>query len=189
MKWKGSSNERSDVGLRGSTHLSTALKCCDENIRRSASLSDCRDAEAPRAGADRARRNPPTSTVARLENVPARLARENEITSTDGLAIPANQSEETRVKTITVQIGNSDDKLLQSVWSAFVTSVDLSIKRHCSEIHFSGAPSTAAPWQNYCWVFACSAAQSISLMSDLKHIRESYGQASAAWTEGDTKFI
>lgn len=60
------------------------------------------------------------------------------------------------MKTITLQIGNSDDKLSQRDWSYFVNEIDhylnVTMSRYIT-IHFSGSSHSYAPWQNFCWVF------------------------------------
>lgn len=93
------------------------------------------------------------------------------------------------MKTITVQIGNSDDKLTQSQWKDFVNEVHFAVKSY-GFIHFS-APSVGwADWQNACWVFTLEDDRyAPSLMSRLISIRIKYGQESLAWTMGDVEFI
>lgn len=91
--------------------------------------------------------------------------------------------------TITVQIGNSDDRLTQREWSEFNEAVRASIKRDCVKLHFDGAPSATAPWQNAAFVFEAMPAQAREIRTVLKFVRKSFRQYSIAWTEGTTLFV
>lgn len=91
--------------------------------------------------------------------------------------------------TITVQIGNSDDKLTQREWFEFHQRVRQYIRRDCAKVHFDGAPIATAPWQNAAFVFEASAAQAMEIRMVLKSVRKSYRQDSIAWTEGATAFV
>lgn len=96
------------------------------------------------------------------------------------------------MKTITVQIGNSDDKLTQKEWGAFVADTRETIERFAREVHFFGAPSNYAMWQNAAWVFTVDddyIELIASLKKELADIREHYQQESIAWTEGQTVFV
>jgi hypothetical protein len=99
------------------------------------------------------------------------------------------------MKTITLQIGNSDDKLTQAEWAEFVDAIDDAINRMVGglpgELHFSGGSANCAKWQNYCWVFTMTKDPTIT--SEFKRaisgIRIVCRQKSVAWTEGETSFI
>ena len=91
--------------------------------------------------------------------------------------------------TIAIQIGNSDDKLTQREWSAFVSLVDSCIKEHSQAIHFSGAAWGCAPWQNAAWVCEVLRSHIPSLKAHVKRARQQYRQDSVAWLEGSTEFI
>lgn len=94
------------------------------------------------------------------------------------------------MKTITIQVGNSDDKLTQREWSEFVIEVNNLIDTHASNVHFFGAPSNWLVWQNVAWViqFDDAVVQDV-FQETLRAIRTKYNQDSVAWTEGDTVFI
>lgn len=93
------------------------------------------------------------------------------------------------MKTITIQIGNSDDKLSQREWSDFVAEVAATVKSLAETVHFFGGAENWAQWQNACWVFTIHP-QFISKLSDiLASVRKGYKQDSIAWTEGETTFI
>ena len=95
------------------------------------------------------------------------------------------------MKTITLQIGNSDDKLTQYEWSLFHGLVNERLNKDPAiTIHFSGCSDASKPWQNACWIFVCHESCDIAdLKGDLVHYRDKYRQDSIAWTEGDTAFV
>lgn len=97
------------------------------------------------------------------------------------------------MKTITVQIGNSDDKLSQQKWSQYCYIVGETIKLWANEVHFSGGSEASAPWQNKAWVFVLSDDEQDAKLSRLKakliEYRTDFNQLSIAWTEGETEFI
>ena len=89
---------------------------------------------------------------------------------------------------VTVQIGNTDDKLKQAEWSRFVGKVEALIPNSAG-VYFSGFSNPAASWQNACWVFSIEPSEASFLHGKLKKIREEFLQESVAWTEGKTVFI
>lgn len=91
--------------------------------------------------------------------------------------------------TIVLQIGNSDDKLSQQLWSAFVSDVEDLVRDYASEVHFTGFSSPAAKWQNAAWVFTADEDQIAVMKTGLVEIRKAYNQDSVAWTTGDTYFL
>ena len=97
------------------------------------------------------------------------------------------------MKTIALQIGNSDNKLSQRKWASFCNAIHRAITYHTSDvidsIHFS-APSVGwADWQNAAWVFSCPNSEIKALKERITEIRKEYEQDSAAWLEGETIFI
>ena len=94
-----------------------------------------------------------------------------------------------KMKTITIQIGNTDDKLTQVEWAAYVLTVKDTILRHCKQIHFFGGSVNWDRWQNVAWVFECSEEMIDSLRKGLTADRKAFNQDSIAWTEGETDFI
>ena len=93
------------------------------------------------------------------------------------------------MKTFTIIIGNSDDKLTQVKWAEFVENILYWIKKFCSEIHFSGGSPTNTPWQNYCILFSIEDDKVVWIKDNLIELRKKYNQDSIAWIEGDTKLI
>lgn len=90
---------------------------------------------------------------------------------------------------ITLQIGNSDDRLSQKEWARFVKEICDLLTRHEVTVHFAGGSPSNAPWQNACWVFEANDAQAEILRHVVAGIRLSFKQDSAAWTEGRTLFV
>ena len=91
--------------------------------------------------------------------------------------------------TITIQVGNTDDKLTQERWARFVEHCEIVIKRHSSAIHFSACLDGRNPWQNAAWVIKATPENAALLRKAVAFVRAGYGQDSAAWTEGETEFV
>ncbi len=91
------------------------------------------------------------------------------------------------MKTITLQIGNSDDTLTQEEWSAFHAVIDAAVNRAAKQVYFAGSAPAAAAKQNACWVFDLE--EDAPLRRLVTRIRETHHQESVAWTEGSTVFI
>ena len=93
------------------------------------------------------------------------------------------------MKTITIQIGNTDDKLTQAEWAAFVLMMKTMILGHCQQVHFFGGSNNWERWQNVAWVVMCASEKLEALKAAVADARNVFGQESAAWTVGDTEFI
>jgi hypothetical protein len=93
------------------------------------------------------------------------------------------------MKTVTIQIGNSDDKLSQTEWAGFVVMMRYAILANCIQVHFFGGPTNFERWQNVAWVVTCEADKLASLKAAVTDARATFNQDSAAWTEGDTQFV
>jgi hypothetical protein len=94
------------------------------------------------------------------------------------------------MKTVTLQIGNSDDKLTQLKWSNFVSCVDKLLSDAYSVTrHFTACSPGDEMWQNACWVFTIHPNEIDEIKRELTVIRAKYEQDSAAWTEGETEFV
>lgn len=95
------------------------------------------------------------------------------------------------MKTITVQIGNSDDKLTQKEWNSFVQFTHIEILKLIVDngMHFCAGSPSSAVWQNYCFVFNIESINIPHLKECLKDMAKRFKQNSIAWTEGDTEFL
>jgi hypothetical protein len=93
------------------------------------------------------------------------------------------------VKTLVVQIGNSDNKLRQADWARFVQRTGAIIQEYAAIIHFFGGPENWATWQKVCWVFDCEEARIGNLKLRLAETRKEFLQDSAAVTQGETEFV
>lgn len=93
------------------------------------------------------------------------------------------------MKTVTLQIGNSDNKLTQQEWSSFVSEIQQQIDKYAETVFFFGGSPNWSPWQNVSWVFIVDPTYAVEIIFEIKGIRERYRQDSAAWTEGSTLFI
>lgn len=91
--------------------------------------------------------------------------------------------------TVTVQIGNSDDKLTQARWSIFFAITDEAIRSRAKTVYFGGASHPAAAWQNAAWVFDAEEENLVLLRRELARICQNFNQDSIAWTQGDTEFV
>lgn len=93
------------------------------------------------------------------------------------------------IKTIVIQIGNSDNKLTQSDWSNFCTLTEDAIDRAYHAIHFKGGSSWDSSYQNACWVIEIDENNLEQLYSRLTEIRIRFRQDSVVIIKGETKFI
>ena len=91
--------------------------------------------------------------------------------------------------TVTIQIGNTDDKLSQPEWASFYAEINEFIESISSRVHFAGASDSTRPWQNACWVAAITADQTAALERGLDPLRVRYLQDSIAVTYGTTQFV
>lgn len=95
------------------------------------------------------------------------------------------------MKTITIQIGNSDNKLRQVEWADFIEQIEKIIRVKAAAIHFSGGSDPRASWQNFCWVFEASYSvqEWQQFLSALQVHGKMFSQDSIAVTVGETKFV
>ena len=90
---------------------------------------------------------------------------------------------------VSIQIGNSDDKLSQIEWSAFIHKTSSLICNRADKVFFSGFSTPSEVWQNACWVFLIETDQSHLLWDEMKNLCREFRQDSIAWLEGITVFI
>lgn len=93
------------------------------------------------------------------------------------------------MKTATIQIGNTDNKLTQQEWAEFCKTVEATIQKHDCAVHFYGFPPGDAKWQNAAWVIAVPFGALTSLRFHLAGIAGEYRQESIAVTIGETVFV
>lgn len=90
---------------------------------------------------------------------------------------------------ISVQAGNSDNKLTQQEWAEFVAELGGILAVHETDRHFFGGSETYRPWQNVCWVCEVEPEKLISLKSQLWQSRRRYRQTSVCILVGKAEFV
>lgn len=96
------------------------------------------------------------------------------------------------MNTIVIQIGNSDDKLSQALWSVFCASVNELIRDAGFTIHFHGHSPGNAPWQNAAWVIEAGdpdSPEAKAFALGLRKLAGEFEQESIAVTLGETEFL
>lgn len=97
--------------------------------------------------------------------------------------------------TLTVQIGNSDNKLTQQQWAWFqiqtAAAIEVFTQNNGGQIHFKGNSAPTEEWVNACFVFTVPDGVSTdALAAELTAIRDRNRQESIAWSEAPyTRFI
>ena len=96
--------------------------------------------------------------------------------------------------TMTILIGNSDNKLSQQDWSDFVTELKILCRTLVpteNEIYFMGGSNSEEDIQNYAIVLSTKNIifNLNSFYKDLRELRLKYLQESVAVIEGKSKFI
>lgn len=92
-------------------------------------------------------------------------------------------------ETVTIQIGNSDDKLTQKEWGEYVWRVREFVRSKATAVHFFGGSVNWAEWQNACWVAEVPVCRVPDLKAGLSEIGKAFRQDSVAVTVGATEFI
>ncbi len=88
------------------------------------------------------------------------------------------------MKTITILLGNSDNKLTQGEWADFCSQVGIAIGLRAKTIHFNGFSLPNSPYQNACWVIELG--PDSRLEHALSAIRKEFRQESIGWVEADS---
>ena len=91
------------------------------------------------------------------------------------------------MKTVVIQIGNSDDRLTQREWYNYVHEISEIMTWY--ERHFVGFSAPDSPYQNAAWVINVRDDEIDDIVSILESIRVKYNQDSVAVTIGDTRFV
>lgn len=92
-------------------------------------------------------------------------------------------------KTVTLSIGNTDNKLTQQMWANFVEQVGSLIRAWGGVIHFFGGPANYEPYQNVAWIFEIEERNIGTVKERVRVIASIHRQDSVAWLEGITQFI
>jgi len=95
------------------------------------------------------------------------------------------------MKTVTIQIGNTDDKLTQRRWSEFIVRMDHLVHNVSSKVHFHGGSAFDSTWQNVAWVFemGTNLAETGAFTGAIEELRKRFNQDSVAVTIGETQFV
>lgn len=95
------------------------------------------------------------------------------------------------MSTLTIQIGNSDDKLTQREWANFVGEIAAIIAGYEPHVqtHFHATSANDMPWQNACWVIGCPDELRLAIIHLVKECRGKFRQDSAAITIGETALV
>jgi hypothetical protein len=112
------------------------------------------------------------------------------------------------VTAVTVQFGNSDDRLTQREWSELVAAVSRAVNAevldHGGGLHFFGTAPADAPWQNACWVIELPPADDDALLDghygarhlvaqalkrELAAVTHAFRQDSFSWQLGDVELV
>lgn len=94
-----------------------------------------------------------------------------------------------RSVTVHVAIGNSDDRLTQATWAAFVDSTDELVRRFGDPIYGFWVAPAASPYQNAAWAFQLDPALRPDMKFELAQLAGRFHQESVAWNESETEFI
>lgn len=93
-------------------------------------------------------------------------------------------------ETLTILIGNSDDKLTQAEWSQYVGDMQGLIDNWANQVHFAGFARPDAPWQNACWVVEWDTADLPTFNEELAELARAFRQDSIAIVVGgSTRFV
>lgn len=90
---------------------------------------------------------------------------------------------------VSVMLGNSDNKLPQDRWATFVASVRAHVEKYACQIHMDGGPGTDSLWQNWCFMFVVEAEKVPGLVAALQETRGYYRQRGIAWMLGKVMFL
>ena len=89
-----------------------------------------------------------------------------------------------------VSVGNSDDRLSQADWSAYVQQVRIMLGPRARETHGEWYSLPDQPYQNACFCVVLADPDVPAVQAELTRLREAWGQDSVAWAEAPvTQFI
>lgn len=98
------------------------------------------------------------------------------------------------MKTVSILIGNSDNKLTQHAWADFIEYVEkvcrATLQYPKVHTHFAGGSSYNTKWQNACWVFTCDDEHVKTVREYLGKAAYKFAQDSIAMSVADcTEFV
>jgi len=93
------------------------------------------------------------------------------------------------METVTIQIGNSDDKLGQADWVSLIKRTREAVGEYCGQVHFDGGSSFDSHWQNVCIVAEVSTLDKQRLKDELRLVRQTWKQDAIAVTFGKTVMV
>lgn len=90
---------------------------------------------------------------------------------------------------ISLQAGNTDNKLSQLEWYKFVRRLGEILGCYESARHFFGGSETYAPWQNVCWVCEIEIGKLEELKLALADVRQLYQQDAVCLLVGEAQML
>ena len=93
------------------------------------------------------------------------------------------------MKTILVEIGNTDNKLTQQHWARFCSDVAKYVGRYAEQIYTSAYSLPNAEWQNACWHFEISDDGIAPLRLWLQRFCKNYHQQGIMWSETSSTML
>lgn len=91
--------------------------------------------------------------------------------------------------TVYVSIGNSDDKLTQAEWSAFIGRTFAVVECVASRIYGSWHSAPESSYQNACTAFEVDENEVAALKAALRSLARVFRQDSIAWATAETEFL
>lgn len=117
-------------------------------------------------------------------------AMELEGTTPTPLTIAQSEPDPAGPCTVYASIGNSDDKLTQFAWAAFVGDFVKTMRTAATAIYGEWYSAPDAPFQNACIAALVAADKVDALRAELTELRERFDQESIAWAVATgTEFI
>ena len=93
------------------------------------------------------------------------------------------------MKTATVCIGNSDNKLTQQEWHKFIHEINNAVTLYTFATYFNGFSNPDKEFQNGCWVIGINEENIDNFEYHIMLIRKQFKQESIAFVYGDTKLV
>jgi hypothetical protein len=101
----------------------------------------------------------------------------------------AEQLNDKAYLTLSVLVGNSDNRLTQMEWSSYAGKVNDLVRACTYHTFFNGAPYTASLFQNHCWVFSIHKDDYDKFEGEVREVALHYEQESVAIVKGKTHIL